>query len=94
MVPDPESPSELQHRQLQIETTTTEEPLKVRYGFKNNSIVRRPKQPNVIVTKKPFRNSVVITATKSSIVAKDDLVNSDDDWTVYNFIKSIVNMAH
>jgi len=59
----------------------------------------------VKVTKKPYRNSVVIsTMTKSSTttanrITENDSNNADqnssdkDDWTVYNFLKSIVKLG-
>ena len=64
---------------------------------------------NVIVTKKPYRNSVVISTMTStlgstkSITKKPEVVKKDvikkpskqnsDDWTVYNFLKSIVKLG-
>ena len=67
---------------------------------------------SVIVTKKPYRNSVVISTVTSSPMTKqqksneveeehiDDDVDtktskhtSDNDWTVYNFLKSIVKLG-
>ena len=65
---------------------------------------------NVIVTKKPYRNSVVIStmtstlgSTKTKSITKPEVVKKDvikkpskqnsDDWTVYNFLKSIVKLG-
>ena len=66
---------------------------------------------SVIVTKKPYRNSVVISTVTSSPMTKQQKSNeveeeqnddfdiktskhtSDKDWTVYNFLKSIVKLG-
>ena len=63
----------------------------------------------VKVTKKPYRNSVVIstmtkssTATTTNRITENDSNNNNnadqnssdkDDWTVYNFLKSIVKLG-
>lgn len=97
--------------------------LKVHYGFTNETSITSSTVPNneiydqqssdttnVIVTKKPYRNSVVIStmtstlgSTKTKSITKPEVVKKDvikkpskqnsDDWTVYNFLKSIVKLG-
>ena len=71
-------------------------PVKIRYGFKNNTITKV--QKSVLVTQKPFRNSVLISTSKTStktkkIVEKSSNETSNDNWKVYNFLKSIVKLG-
>ncbi len=48
---------------------------------------------NVIVTKKPFRNSVVISTTTTRTTSTEKTKTSKQDWSIYNFLKSIVKLG-
>ena len=75
--------------------------VKIRYGFKNNTINKVPK--SVLVTQKPYRNSVLISTSKTSTTTNSLKTaekstptsnhTSTDDWTIYNFLKSIVKLG-
>ena len=81
---------------INTDSSSEENSVKIRYGFKNNTIDKVPK--SVLVTQRPYRNSVLIsttkTATKMKKIEEKSINNTkDDDFTVYKFLKSIVKLG-
>ena len=81
---------------VNTDSSSEENSVKIRYGFKNNTIDKVPK--SVLVTQRPYRNSVLISTTKTATKMKkieEKSINKtkDDDFTVYKFLKSIVKLG-
>ena len=79
--------------------TLSTSPLSVRYGFLNRvpKVTTEPKS-KVVVTQKPYRNSVVISTTKVEtneieVDTNSNVKHKDEDSTVYNFLKNIIKFG-